>query len=68
MQESLEEYRIKKLEEEVIGLKSSIEDVKIKIQELREMMVESRTRNAILVGAIPTLLSLIIGGLGLWIK
>lgn len=36
------------------------------INELRTLVIEDRAKSALIVGGVPTLLSLLIGALGLW--
>jgi Flp pilus assembly protein TadB len=38
------------------------------INELRTLVIEDRAKSALIVGGVPTVLSLLIGALGLWVQ
>jgi len=67
-QESMEEYRIRKLEEAVSTLMRDMSEMSKMVTEIRIHVVEGRVKQSFFTAGIPTLLALVISGAGLWIK
>lgn len=67
-QESLVEYRIRMLEETIKELRTSIDSIKTDMVAIRGLMIEDRTKSAILIGGVPTALAIIISALGVWVQ
>ncbi len=67
-QESLTEYRIRMLEETIKELQTGMKTFQSDIQEIRNLVIEDRAKSALIIGGVPTVLSLLIGALGLWVQ
>ena len=67
-QESLEEYKIRKLEETVLELKKDMTETHKVVTEIRMLVVENRVKNSLLIVGTPTILTLILTGLSIWVK